>query len=96
MNRRVQAALLAVGLALCGRGAFIKAREWTTQEMDPFQTWVGGLDASLPRDARILIEAPESMRTDSEVMRLSASLHPRACYLLPPSDVKSWIREKRA
>ena len=70
---------------------------WHTQELSDFHLYIDELNRTLPLDARILMDVPESDRF-GVVVALNSKLYPRIIYLqTPPGTVsrEEWIREKK-
>src|SRR5262249_16804656 len=99
MDRRLRigAFLLMLGVSLYWAG--LQGKYWSRQELSPFPVYLLEVEKTVPREARVLIVAPEADRTSSYTLQLNGRLAPRLCYFLPPGakgpeEAAEWIREK--
>jgi len=100
MNWRAQAVAAAAILAVSAYWAFRQARSWATQELSPFHRHLERLDATIPRDARILLPISYGNRHYNTVVQLNTRLYPRVVYTFPPGvetleESAAWIAEKK-
>lgn len=100
MKTRVRAALLIATFGVAAYWNVRETREWVREKPAPLSVWLDEVDAAIPSDARVVLDAPAD-GLSSDHYRVHARLHPRAVYALP-AGVKSleaarpWIAGKKA
>ena len=100
MNRRMLLLASALILGPCVYRGIHQVWYWGKGESSAFHEWMAELDRTLPKDARILLLAPEEARLNGYCHLLSTRLYPRIVYLLPPGaktleEARDWIVTRR-
>ena len=99
MITKARSALIVIMFGFCAYSNVRQGGDWLRERPKPLKLWLDELDTKLPRDARLLLDAPaDNLKSDH--YRVNSRLHPRAVYALPPGvrsveEAGDWIARKR-